>query len=204
LPHELLEDNFDLRSAHTQREPLASRKPQSSSDWISVHAPASDRGGEPMSRPNSRHSTSAMTLLVDRGRESSPPGYAPAQAKRAMVPLSWILAAAIGVLVALLAVWTLRSPGAQDTARVPDDRASASAPSALPVLLPQATPTAAPLVQTALPQASAIAAPAVLRSASSAVKPSAAPVAQHSADSPASAPSAPPADPSAKGHQSIY
>jgi S-DNA-T family DNA segregation ATPase FtsK/SpoIIIE len=204
LPRELLEDNFDLRSAHTQREPLASRKPQSSSDWSSAHAPVSDRApGEPMSRPSSRHSTSAMTLLVDRGRESTPPGSAPTPLRRAVVPLSWLLAAAVGVLVALLAVWILHAPSPQDTARVADDRASASAPSAAPVLLPPSTREAAPLVQTARPQASAVSAPALPHPASAALK---SPSAPHAADPSLSAPPLPPsaAEASAKARQSIY
>jgi hypothetical protein len=206
LPRELVVDNFDLRSAHTQREPLASRKPQPSSDWISAHAPVSEKAsGESMSRPSSRHSTSAMTLLVDRGRESTPPGSAPAQVRRAAVPLSWLLAAAIGVIVALLAVWVLRAPSPQDSARVPDDRASASAPSAAPVLLPPTSPReAAPVVQTARPQASVSTALAAPHPASSAVKSPAAPA--HTGDPFVGAPSAPPSatDPSAKARQSIY
>ena len=204
LPRELREDNFDLRSAYTQREPLASRKPQSSSDWGSVHAPVSDRAsGEPMSRPSNRHSTSAMTLLVDRGRESTPPGAAPAPVRRATVPLSWLVAAAIGVLVALLGVWILRAPNPQDTAHVPDDRSSASAPSAAPVLIPPSVRQAAPLVETSRLQASANSAPPVPHPASAATK---SPPAPRATDPLLSAPSAPPAaaDPSAKAHQSIY
>jgi hypothetical protein len=198
LPRELLQDNFDLRSAHTQREPLASRKPQPSSDWISVHAPDA-AAIEPRSRPSSRHSTSAMTLLVDRGRESSPPGSEPAPVRRAAVPLGWLLAGAIALLVALLAVLLLRPPTAQDTARAPDDRASASAPSAAPLLLPPGLREPAPVAQPARPPASVSAAPA-LHPASPVAK---SPTAQRTADPFAGAPPAA-ADASAKAHQSIY
>ncbi len=201
LPRELLEDNFDLRSAYTQREPLASRKPQSSSDWGSAHAPVSDRAsGEPMSRPSNRHSTSAMTLLVDRGRESAQLGAAPAPARRRTVPLSWLVAAAIGVLVALLAVWLLRASSPQDSMRVPDDRSSASAPSAAPVLTPPSTRQAPPLVETARPKPGANSAPAVPHPASAAAK---SPPAPRVTDPLLGAPSAP-ADAGAKAHQSIY
>jgi hypothetical protein len=202
LPRELLQDNFDLRSAHTQREPLASRKPQPSSDRVAAHA-ADGAAIEPRSRPSSRHSTSAMTLLVDRGRASSPPGAEPAQVRRSAVPLGWLLAAAIALLVALLAIWVVRAPTAQDTARVPDDRASASAPSAAPLLLPPGSHDPTPVVQTAHPQASVPIAPALPHPAPPAAK---SPAAPHAADPFASAPPAPPgtADASAKAHHSIY
>jgi hypothetical protein len=133
VPRELLEDSFDLRSAHTQREPLASRKPISSANWALTPDPPSL---EPHSSAPSRHSTSAMTLKVESARDSLPPTSEPPFARRATVPLSWLIAAALGVLVALLAVWLLREPAARDSARLPDDRASASAPHAGPVLAP--------------------------------------------------------------------
>ncbi|HEY1533153.1 MAG TPA: hypothetical protein VGF76_04020 [Polyangiaceae bacterium] len=202
LPRELLQDNFDLRSAHTQREPLASRKPQPSSDWISAHAP-DGAALEPRSRPSSRHSTSAMTLLVDRGRESSLPGSEPAQRRRSAVPLGWLLAAAIALLVALFAVWVVRAPTAQDTARAPDDRASASAPSAAPLPLPPGSHEPARVVETVRPQASVPVAPALPHPALPAAK---SPSVPRSADPFASPLPAPPsaADASARAHQSIY
>ncbi|HEY5372780.1 MAG TPA: hypothetical protein VIK01_03800 [Polyangiaceae bacterium] len=113
------------------------------------------------------------------------------------------MAAAIGVLVALLGVWILRAPSPQDPARVPDDRTSASAPSAAPVLIPPNMRQAAPLVETPRLQASANSAPAVPHPASAAAK---SPPAPRAPDPLLSAPSAPPAaaDASAKAHQSIY
>jgi len=123
--------------------------------------------------------------------------------RRATVPLSWLVAAAIGVLVALLGVWILRAPSPQDTTRVPDDRSSASAPSAAPVPIPPSMRQAAPLVETTRLQGSANSALAVPHPASAAAK---SPPAPRASDPLLSAPSAPPpaADASVKAHQSIY
>ena len=213
LPRELLEDNFDLRSAYTQREPLASRKPISSADWSATPEALSL---EPRSRP-SRHSTSAMTLKVDRSRESQPPESQPAAARRASIPLSWVIAAALGVLVALIAVWVLRTPPAQDTARgVPDDRASASAPSAGALLVPPSPRESTPVVKAApLPTgATAVSVPTAHPSSANPVSkigsglPGSSPAGAHAPEPltngapPAAAPATP--DGSAKVHQSIY
>jgi hypothetical protein len=144
-----------------------------------------------------------MTLLVERGRESSPPGSEPAQPRRSGVPLGWLLAVAIALLVALLAVWIVRAPTAPDTARVPDDRASASAPSAAPLPLPLGSHEPTPVVETARPQASVPLAPTLPHPALPAAK---SPTAPHSADPLPSPLPAPPsaADASARAHQSIY
>ncbi len=213
LPRELLEDSFDLRSAHTQREPLASRKPISSADWSATPDALTL---EPRSRP-SRHSTSAMTLKVDRARESLPPGSEPAVVRRATIPLSWVIAAALGILVALIAVWALRATPAQDTARgVPDDRASASAPSAGALPVPPSPRESTPVAKAApLPAgATSAAVPTAHPSTANPVAkigsglPGSTPTGSHAPDPfmnaapPAVAPAAP--DSSAKVHQSIY
>jgi hypothetical protein len=205
LPHELQEDTFDLRKAHTQREPLAGRKPHPSSDWVTLHAPAPESASR--SRP-SRSSTSAVTVLLDRNRASAPPSADPLPVPRAMVPLSWLIAAAVGVAVVLLALWILRASTAQDTARVPDDRATASGPSLAPLLVPPGPPAPGSL-QTAAPLASAAAAPRLTAPRPAVARPAATPSARGDAPfangSPPSAPAASAgADASAKARQSIY
>ncbi|MEP7050633.1 MAG: hypothetical protein ABJB12_09785 [Pseudomonadota bacterium] len=200
VPRELLEDSFDLRSAHTQREPLASRKPISIPD----RAPPPDAQGlEPRSSRPSRHSTSAMTLMVERARDSLPPISEPAFARRAAVPVSWLIAAALGVLVALLAVWLLRAPAAQDTARVPDDRASASAPRVGPQLAPPSPRESIPGARVA-PLAGGGASSPVFSTRS----PGSSSAAKVGSGLPSARPPLPAAsaapDPSAKARQSIY
>lgn len=206
VPHELCQDAFDLRSAQTQREPLASRKPISSADWSATPEPLNL---EPRLR-SSRHSTSAMTLKVDRMRDSLPPSSEPPPVRRATIPLSWVIAAALGIIVALLALWVLRAPAAPESARVPDDRASAS--SGAPLLAPPnphesapvapATPLpvgapAAPLLSVHAPAANPVA------KVASGLPSSSAPNA-HGPDSAAAAPSLAAPDGSAKVRQSIY
>jgi cytoskeletal protein RodZ len=144
-----------------------------------------------------------MTLLVDRGRESVPPSSAPAAKRSVAIPLSWLLAGAVALLVALLAIWVARGPTAQDTARVPDDRASASAPSAAPLLLAPTAPM--PTVPTPHPAPSAQAAPVTPAPHPTSKSPAASAV-PRSADPFAPAPAPPPAatDANAKARQSIY
>ncbi len=130
VAHEPQEDAFDLRSASTQREPLAGRKVQPSTDWT-AHGPASAPAseGERSVRSN-RSSSPAVTILVDRGRESAPPTSERTPPPRAAVPLSWVLgAAAFAVILALIVAFALR-PSAPPQAVSPlDGRASAVAPS---------------------------------------------------------------------------
>jgi hypothetical protein len=212
LNHESVEDNFDLRSAHTQREPLASRKAQPSSDWLTVHAPSSAPPAIELRSPATRSSTSAITLLVDRDRDRAfePARSGSTRARRAAVPVTWLFAGLCALLVLLLAIWIARAPTAQDSAHVPDDRATASAPSAAPLLVPPSAPEPAAVVgQVARPRASSGTATALPRTASGGLKVSA-PSGAHSAelqerdahDAPPPVPV--PADSSAKSHQSIY
>jgi hypothetical protein len=144
VPHEFVEDNFDLRSVATQREPLASRKPMESSDWTTVHAPVSERRDSSLPRelaaqpgPNS---SSAITILVDPGRQSVPPARESRHSipnavpervapERASVPLSWVLGAAtFALLLALLVAWVMRAP-ARDTPSPAADAAPKVEPS---------------------------------------------------------------------------
>ena len=204
LPQELVEDNFDLRSASTQREPLASRKQRESADWT-PHAPAPEserREPEPSVRP-SRHSSSAVTILVDRGLDALPPtsDRLPA-AQPATVPLTWVLgAAAFAVVLALLMAWVLRAPAAPQAVREVDGRASAAAPS----VLPQAVPEVAPSKLRPPEHATSASAPsASVTRAQSALPKAAAPRAPTSAAAPATSQAPVPVDPSSKAHQSIY
>ncbi|HTA93106.1 MAG TPA: hypothetical protein VK745_26185 [Polyangiaceae bacterium] len=153
VPHEFVEDNFDLRSAATQREPLASRKPMDSSDWTTVHAPISEQRDSAVPRErgieHSPSSSSAITILVDPERPSvapyrdsrasipNPERVAPA---RASVPVSWVVgAAAFALALALLVAWVVRAPNARDAVRTADDRPQVTEPSS-------AHGSAAPLV----------------------------------------------------------
>jgi hypothetical protein len=206
VPRQFRDDAFDLRSASTQREPLASRKPLPSTDW-SAHGPASERAQPEPSSRRSRHSFPGL-------RDTAPPTterVVPAQ--RTAVPLSWVLgAAAFAVLLALIVAWVLRPPGAQDAARPADGRASAAAPTPLQLpplnrAAPQALPGTAdaPPIQAVPSAASARTAASAAKSASAAttrvpVSASAQPVPAASA----SAVGAESRDPNSKVHQSIY
>jgi hypothetical protein len=157
--HEFSEDNFDLRSASTQREPLAGRQPMPSTDWTTVHEPASARreSSVPSERGLRRDpsSSSAMTILVDRGQKpgdktrDSIPSVPPVAAQARGVPVSWVLgAAAFAVLLALIAAWVVRAPSARDAARPSEERTRAEE---------RAAPTAAlPTAQSALSSASVV------------------------------------------------
>ncbi len=195
VPHEIQEDAFDLRSVSTQREPLASRKAQPSADWI-AHGPASapPSEGELRVRAN-RSSSPAVTILVDRKRESMPPVSEPMAPQRAAVPLSWVLgAAAFAVVLALIVAFALR-PSAPPQAVTPlDGRASAAAPSIAEAAPRDSTPPSV------APGAKRAGAASAARPTSTAPKSTARP-----ASSPASSASAaPPSDPNSKVHQSIY
>jgi hypothetical protein len=195
LPHERQEDAFDLRSASTQREPLASRKAQPSADWT-PHGPPSASSSESQLRVRATRSSSpAVTILVDRGRESAPPASARKQPPRAAVPLSWVLgAAAFAVILAMIVAFVLRPSAAPQAASPLDGRASAAAPS-----VPEAVPH-----DSVQPSA----APGSKRSgAASASAPRTAKSAARTASSPASSGSAAPptpVDPNSKLPQSIY
>jgi len=154
LPHEFMDDNFDLRSVSTLREPLASRKPMESADWSSPHEPASARrdSGVPSERSSrAPNSSSAIRIRVDRSggvaapdRDSLPSGF-PAPPQPASVPLTWVLAAAgFALALALLVAWVMRAPVTPNAVRgvdepVPVVRGAALAPAPTPV---QAAPPA--------------------------------------------------------------
>jgi len=195
VPHELQEDAFDLRSVTTQREPLASRKAQPSADWT-PHAPPSapPSEGERLLRSN-RSSSPAVTILVDRARESAAPSSERRPPQRAAVPLSWVLgAAAFAVILALIVAFALR-PSAPPQATSPlDGRATAVAPSTAAAVPHDSTPPSV--------------APGQKRSgAGGATRPSAAPKSARPVSSPASSGNPAPqgsADPNSKLRQSIY
>jgi len=196
VPHELQDDAFDLRSASTQREPLASRKVQPSADWT-AHAPASAPSSEGELRVRSNRSSSpAVTILVERARESAPEASLRTPPQRAAVPLSWVLgAAAFAVILALIVAFALR-PSPPPQAAIPlDGRASAAAPSTAETVQRDSTP---PSVVPGAKRAGA---------ASSARPTSATPKSTRPTSSPANSVNAAPqtsADPNSKFHQSIY
>jgi len=171
LPREFLDDNFDLRSVATQREPLASRKPMPSTDWTPTHEPVPSRRDSqiPSERP-SHHpsSSSAITIMVDPRRQSFPdardsiPSLPPAAPERATVPIAWVIgAAAFAVLLALGVAWIMRQPApeaahpreqteehAASLATAPSFQTAQPAPAA-PLAAPGAAgPAAAPLTPT--------------------------------------------------------
>lgn len=197
VPHELQEDSFDLRSVTTQREPLASRKAQPSADWI-PHAPASapPSEGELRLRAN-RTSSPAVTILVDRTRESTPPVSEPSAPARAAVPLNWVLgAAAFAVILALIVAFALR-PSAPPQAVSPlDGRASAAAPSTAEAAPRDSTPPSV------APGAKRAGAPSAARPTSTAPKSTARPASSAATSASAAPPN--PSDLNSKVHQSIY
>ena len=212
--HDLREDNFDLRSASTQREPLAGRKQLPSTDWT-PHGRASEgdyRASEPGVRP-SRHSVPGAFQTVHDTAPPTTDRVAPLPPQRASVPLSWVLAAAaFAVLLALIVAWVMRPPtgSAQDStaARALDGRGSAAAPS--PALLPpeQSARAGAPRPPGA-GLASAAAAIAAAPHSPTATPKAAATRPQPSAAAQTGSPTAAPtpadsSDPSSKAHQSIY
>ena len=172
VPHEFMDDNFDLRSVSTLREPLASRKPMESADWSTVHEPVSARRDSAVpSERTSRapNSSSAITIRVDRvrdvaapyresrdsrdSRDSMPSGFPPPP-QRASVPVSWVLgAAAFALALALLVAWVMRAPTVPAAAVRAVDAPTPVAPGA-------AVGTALPSLQSALPAAKAGAASA--------------------------------------------
>jgi len=196
VPHELQDDSFDLRSASTLREPLASRKAQPSTDWT-AHGPSSSSPASEGERVRSNRSSSpAVTILVDRGRESVPPISERAPRQRAAVPLSWVLvAAAFAVVLALMVAFALR-PNAPPQAAAPLDGHAAAAPPSTAAAAPHdvTPPTVAPGTKRA--------------GASSAPRPSAVPKSTarptSAAASSATAVPASSADPNSKVRTSIY
>jgi hypothetical protein len=141
VPHEVQEDAFDLRSASTQREPLASRKAQPSADWT-PHGPGSAPSSERDPRlRSSRSSSPAVTILVDRARESAPEASERTPPQRAAVPLSWVLgAAAFAVILALIVAFALRPSPPPQAATLLDGPAAAAAPSTAEAVPRDATP----------------------------------------------------------------
>ena len=196
VPHEVQEDAFDLRSASTMREPLASRKRQSSADWTPngpVSAPSSE--ADRSLRAN-RSSSPAVTILVDRTRESLPPSSERTPPQRAAVPLSWVLgAAAFAVILALIVAFALRPTAPPQAAMPLDGRMSAAAPNTAEAAPRDSTP---PSVAPGAKRPGSASAP---RPSSTAPKSTRAAV-----SAAASAIAAPPtsADPNSKVHQSIY
>jgi len=192
VPHEVQDDAFDLRSASTQREPLASRKALSSSDWT-PHGPVSVPIENERSVRSSRNSSTAVTILVDRGRDGAPPVSEPLPPQRAAVPLSWVLgAAAFAVILALIVAFALR-PSAPPQAALPLDQ---RAPAVAPPTTAEAT-LRDPVVPSPTPGAKRPGT-GTSRPSKSTARPAANPSASASAAPP------PPADSNSKVHQSIY
>ena len=194
VPHHVQDDGFDLRSVSTQREPLASRKAQSSAEWT-PRVPVA-LISETEHANSSRSSSTAVTLLVDRGRASAPPSIDPLPPPRPAVPLSWVLGAAVfAVVLALIVAFALR-PSAPPQAVAPlDGRASAAVPPSTAQAAPPESPPPLP------PPGTKRTGPASRSSSGSSKSPA------HPAGGPAtSATVAAPAssDANPKGHQSIY
>lgn len=120
------DDAFDLRSAATQREPLAGRRSQESADWT-PHAPSS-RGV-----PSTRSSSTAITMLVDQQGDSTLPVSERAAPPRA-VPLSFVIGAALFALALAGLVAFVMRPTAHDAGQPSGGRASAAAPNTEPSL----------------------------------------------------------------------
>ncbi len=203
LPREFRDDAFDLRSASTQREPLASRKALPSSDWTPHGPPSGGRESQPSVR-SSRHSSSAFS---DRTRDTAPPTTDRVPPPpRASVPLSWVLgAAAFAVLLALIVAWAMRPSVAQEAARPAEGRASAAAPNPAAQPAPRAPGQRelGPLEARPAPSAGSAAAPG--GAAPRAPLPPTGKVAPRPlASAPAGPVEARPADSSSKVHQSIY
>ncbi|HYQ46441.1 MAG TPA: hypothetical protein VER11_30945 [Polyangiaceae bacterium] len=193
------DDAFDLRSASTQREPLAGRKVQPPPDRSAPEQvaapPPSER--ERNLRAN-RSSSPAVTILVDRSRDSVAPVSERTSPQRAAVPLSWVLgAAAFAVILALTVAFALRPSAPQQAVSPLDGRTSAAAPStAEPAPRDSQPPSVAP--GTKRPGGSSSARPT-----SSGAKSTARPVVSSPASSTSAAPQSS-ADPNSKAHQSIY
>ncbi|HEX3777640.1 MAG TPA: hypothetical protein VHV51_24390 [Polyangiaceae bacterium] len=160
IPHELGDDNFDLRGVATTREPLASRKSLPSSDSDAAREPVSARRDSVPGERASQHpnSASAMTILVDPARESFPslrdsaPMPEPKRLERATVPVSWVIGAAtFALLLALIVSYLVRAPAPPEAARSLGNSAGlGAAQPSLPAALPAALParTSAPSVAT--------------------------------------------------------
>ncbi|HYQ00331.1 MAG TPA: hypothetical protein VER96_16760 [Polyangiaceae bacterium] len=140
VPHEIQDDDFDLRSASTLREPLASRKPQPSADWTASPPVAAAPPSERSARSN-RTSSPAVTILVDRARDSVPPVSERMAPQRAAVPLSWVLGAAVfAVALALIVAFAMRPSAPQHATAPLDGRPSTAAPSTAESAPPDSTP----------------------------------------------------------------
>jgi len=145
VPHQVQDDGFDLRSVSTQREPLASRKAQSSADWT-PHVPAAVISETEHSANSSRSSSTAVTLLIDRGRASAPPIADPIPPPRPALPLSWVLGAALfAVVLALIVAFVLRPSAPQQAVAPLDEHGSAAVPpSTAQVAPPESRPPLPP------------------------------------------------------------
>jgi len=196
---EAQDDAFDLRSVSTQREPLAGRKVQPLPERIAPELvaapPPSER--ERNLRAN-RSSSPAVTILVDRSRDSVAPSSERATPARAAVPLSWVLgAAAFAVILALFVAFALRPSTPQQAVSPLDGHSSAAAPNTAEPAPPDSLPPSV------APGAKRPGGASSARPTTSAAKSAARPV----VSSPASSASAVPqssADPSSQAHRSIY
>ncbi|HEY4106734.1 MAG TPA: hypothetical protein VGM44_22695 [Polyangiaceae bacterium] len=233
VPHEFGDDSFDLRGVATTREPLASRKAPSSSDFGDVRDPRSARRdsvpGERASQyPNS---ASAMTILVDPARESCPslrdslPSPEPKRLERATVPVSWVIGAAtFALLLALFVSWMVRAPAPSEAARPLGNSAAlgAAQPSMQVVLPTRRSSPSVPIAPTAATPSVEVAASPSAAASNKATQPNphvvealvpsatlahsaqpAASASAHAADSHA-APANSSANDAAKARQSIY
>ncbi|HYP76363.1 MAG TPA: hypothetical protein VER12_10420 [Polyangiaceae bacterium] len=197
LPHDIQEDSFDLRSVSTQREPLAGRKVLPPMDWR-PEAPASipPSEGERNLRAT-RSSSPAVTLLVDRKRESVPPVSERIVPQRAAVPLSWVFGAAVfAIILALIVAFALRPSAPQQAASPFDSRSSAAAPSTADAVPRDTTPPSA------APGVKRLGAASSARPMSPAPKSAARPLGSPATSASAPAPGSP--DANSKAHQSIY
>ncbi|HEX2674562.1 MAG TPA: hypothetical protein VHM25_26985 [Polyangiaceae bacterium] len=197
VPHEVQEDGFDLRSASTLREPLASRKPPPSTNFRASPPAAAVPPSERNLRAN-RSSSPAVTILVDRARDSIPPVSERMRPQRAAVPLSWVLgAAAFAVVLALVVAFAMRPSAPQHAVAPLDGRPSAAAPNTAELAPRDATP------QSVAPGTKRSGTTSSARPPSSAPKSSARPPSS-TASSASVAPPPSSADPNSKAHQAIY
>lgn len=132
VPHEFQDDAFDLRSASTQREPLASRRAVES-DYRALEraSQAAFRGSDPNLRASRKSAADFRVSDEPPPEHTAPATVARAAAPRATVPLSWVFGlATLAALFALLALLALRAPVAREPVPATEGRASAAPNSA--------------------------------------------------------------------------
>jgi len=195
---ELHDDAFDLRSASTVREPLASRKVQESYDWIPNLRVADSQGRSPA--PSHRPISSSATVAPSE--QPIAPFASPARsvAERAPQKTQWLIGAALlALLLALLVAWWFGAWGRSDEA-TPPDAGTRSAPTST-ISNPAEAAPAEESRRSELPLGSARALPNTAQRAAPPKSVASAPP-HASAGSNEPAPAHP--DSSAKAHQSIY